>query len=92
MRAAYASGDWEAGSGIETYVGFKIDIDNNGSFDGFGWIGVIVDESGPLPTITLTRWAYTDDGSSIAAGQVPEPASLMLLAAGAGAMGLRRRK
>jgi len=92
MRDAYAGGDWEPGSGVETYVGFKIDIDGNSSFDGFGWIGVIIDDPGSNPTITLTRWAYTDDGSAIAAGQVPEPGSLMLLASGAGAAAFRRRK
>ncbi len=97
MRDAYAVGDWQGvpSNGVDpSYIGFRIDIDNDTVFDGFGWIEVIVSDpgGGVLPTITLTRWAYTDDGSTIAAGQVPEPASLMLLAAGAGAMGLRRRK
>jgi PEP-CTERM motif len=95
MRKAYYGGDWQGvpSNGVDpSYVGFKIDIDNNGTFDGFGWIELIVDDPGSLPTVTLTRWAYTDDGSTIAAGQVPEPSALMLLAAGAGAMGLRRRK
>ena len=75
-----------------SYIGFEIDIDNSGSFDGFGWIEVIVDDQGWQPDITVTRWAYTDDGSTIAAGQIPEPSSLALLAAGAGALAFRRRK
>lgn len=95
LRDAYSGGDWQGvpSNGVDpSYIGFRIDIDNDTVFDGFGWIEVIVDDPGSLPTITLTRWAYTDDGSTIAAGQVPEPSALMLLAAGAGAMGLRRRK
>ena len=92
LRDAYAGGDWEAGNGVPSYIGFKIDIDNNASFDGFGWIEVIVDDPGSLPTITVTRWAYTDDGSPIAAGEVPEPGTLALLAAGAGALAIRRRE
>ncbi len=97
LRDLYAGGDWQGVpyNGVDpSYIGFKIDIDNNGTFDGFGWIEVIVSDlgGGSLPTITLTRWAYTDDGSTIAAGEVPEPSTLALLAAGAGAMGLRRRK
>ncbi len=92
LRDAYAGGDWEPGTGVETYIGFKIDIDNDNSFDGFGWIGVIVTDTGSQPDIVVTRWAYTDDGSPIPAGQVPEPSTLALLAAGAGAAGLRRRK
>ncbi len=91
LREAYQGGDWEAGNGVPSYIGFKIDIDNNSSFDGFGWIEVIVDDPGTFPTVTVTRWAYTTDGSPIAAG-VPEPGSLALLAAGLGAAALRRKK
>lgn len=91
LRDAYQTGDWEAGNGVPSYIGFKIDIDNNSTFDGFGWIEVIVNDGGSFPDITVTRWAYTTDGSPIAAG-VPEPGSLALLAAGAGALAFRRKK
>jgi len=95
MRATYAPGDWQGvpSDGVNpSYIGFEIDIDGNSSFDGFGWIEVIVSDPGSFPDITVTRWAYTDDGSTIQAGQIPEPTSLALLAAGAGALAFRRRK
>ncbi len=101
MRSSgYTPGDWEAGNGVPSYIGFKIDIDNDSSFDGFGWIEVIVNDPDPTdtsnrPDITVTRWAYTDDGSPIAAGVagvVPEPSTLALLAAGLGAMALGRKR
>jgi len=92
LRDAYAGGDWEAGNGVPSYVGFQIDLDDDGSFDGFGWIEIIVDDPGSNPGITVTRWAYTTDGSPIAAAEVPEPGALALLAAGCGAAALRRRR
>ena len=93
MRLAYEGGDWDGvPNGSPSYIGFEIDIDNDTSFDGFGWIEVIVTDPGSNPDITVTRWAYTDDGSTIQAGQVPEPTSLALLAAGAGALAFRRKR
>ena len=100
MRSSGAPGDWEAGNGVPSYIGFKIDIDNDSSFDGFGWLEVIVNDPDPTdtsgrPDITVTRWAYTDDGSPIVAGVagvVPEPSTLALLAAGLGAMALGRKR
>lgn len=92
LRDAYYASDWEPGAGVPAYIGFKIDIDNNSSFDGFGWIEVVVTDPGTFPDITVTSWAYTTDGSPIVAGQIPEPSSLALLAAGAGAFAFRRKK
>jgi hypothetical protein len=97
MRDAYQPGDWELGGG-NTYVGFQITGLATGTGSGFGWIEVMVADPSlttPFPvTATVKRWAYTDDGSWIAAGggAVPEPSSLALLAAGAGALAFRRRR
>ncbi len=97
MRDGYETGDWEAGNGVPSYIGFKVDINNDTAYDGFGWIEVIVNDPDPLdsgnrPDVTVTRWAYTDDGSPIAAGAVPEPGTLALLAAGLGAMAIGQRR
>ena len=89
MRAAYQVGDWDGvptnygqypyntGSDV-SYVGFEIDLDNDTTPDGFGWIEVIVRETAwnpaaptfiSHPELIVTRWAYTDDGSTIEAGE-----------------------
>ena len=65
-----------------SYIGFEIDLNTNGTFgdpdDGFGWVEVIVREgiewnpNNPGVTshadVEIRRWAYTDDGATIAAG------------------------
>ena len=55
----------------------------------FGWIGVDITNDAVL-TGQVTGFAYENNGGSIPAGAVPEPAGLALLALGAPAL-LRRR-
>lgn len=66
----------------------------------FGWIRIQVDFEPPSVDfafgrplgVTVYEFAYeTEANTSILAGAVPEPGCLGLLAAGLGAMGLRRR-
>ncbi len=58
----------------------------------FGWIRVDVDNA--AGTFLVKDWAYEDvPGAGIAAGVVPEPGTLGLLAAGsAGLLAMRRRR
>jgi hypothetical protein len=72
------------------YVGLKWDI--GGGNVRFGWarVDVTPDNNG---TATLFSFAYEETPNTpIAAGAIPEPSSLALLAAGAGAPALRRRR
>ena len=73
--------------GEGNYLGYRFLIDGNTHY---GWVQV--DVSADLLNATITGIAYeTTPGLGIAAGAIPEPTSLALLAAGAGALGLRRR-
>ena len=78
-----AGGDF---SGPGQYLGVQF------SFSGqthYGWVGVEVNGS----TGTIRDYAYeSSPDTAIAAGVIPEPSTLALLAAGAGAVGLRRRR
>ncbi len=58
----------------------------------YGWIRVDVNQA--AGTFVVKDWAYNDvSGAGISAGQVPEPATLGLLAAGSlGLLAMRRRK
>ncbi|TWT47552.1 PEP-CTERM sorting domain-containing protein [Botrimarina hoheduenensis] len=58
----------------------------------FGWIRVTIDNAGG--TFVINDWAYNSTpGEGLLAGQIPEPGSLGLLAAGAaGVAALRRRR
>lgn len=73
------------------YAGIRLDI---GGSTHFGWVRIKTEYVGGASTLTGTifDWAYeTTPDTAIAAGAIPEPTSLALLAAGAGALALRRR-
>lgn len=61
--------------GVSSYVGFQISGLSTGTGTGFGWIEVIVREvihpgftNYSHPELQIIRWAFTDDGTPIAAG------------------------
>ncbi len=67
----YGSGN----PGTPSYVGFQITGLSTGTGSGFGWVEVVVREgtipgfqNPSHPEIQILRWAFTDDGSPIAAG------------------------
>lgn len=84
----------------DKYLLFKFtNQDLTGDPTNYGWVKLSATRTGGDRTgmsVTLTAWAYQDDGSKIAAGAVPvpEPATDAALAIGgalvAGAAGLRR--
>ena len=72
--------------GVATYLGVRFDP---GDGLHYGWIGVT--RTGL--ELDAFAWGYeTDPGVPIAAGAVPEPGTLALLAFGAGAAATRRRR
>ncbi|WP_428387015.1 PEP-CTERM sorting domain-containing protein [Mucisphaera sp.] len=73
--------------GTGGYIGFQFDIDGSTHY---GWAQVDVTLT-PQEAV-ITGYAYeSTPNTGIVAGAIPEPTSLALLAAGAGALGLRRR-
>ncbi len=63
--------------GVPTYLSVRFDL---GPGYQYGWIGVVMDEDYLLDAFA---WGYeTEVGASIAAGAVPEPGTLALLACG----------
>jgi hypothetical protein len=72
----------------DAFVGFSFPI---GGINHFGWVRV--DVNNVAGTFLVKDWAYQDvAGRPIGAGQIPEPGTLGLLAAGAtGLLALRRR-
>ena len=53
------------------------------------WAEITLQSDGIL---TVERWAYDDAGGSIAAGAIPAPGALGLLALAGGAAGIRRKR
>lgn len=81
-------------AGNSTYLGFKFTSNNPegnvGTVPLYGWARVNFTSGGPA---NLVSYAYETSGGSIAAGAVPEPSSLSMLALGAfGLTQLRRRR
>jgi len=77
-------------TGNPTYVGAKFQLGSGGPIF-YGWIGVDINNATSL-TGNVTGYAYENSGGSIAAGAVPEPSGLALLAMGAPFLLRRRRK
>ena len=79
---------WPPGSAQRGYIGLEFELADG---DHYGYFDVNV--SGSSPGIGIYGWGYeTQAGAPIIAGAVPEPSSFMLVAAGAIAIFLSRRK
>lgn len=89
MASASANPNAEFINATDGYVGLSFGTSPNLRF---GWIRVDVDSANA--SFTIKDWAYeTEPGVSINAGQVPEPGTLGLLAAGAaGVAAMRKRR
>ena len=74
--------------GNTQYIGVRFRVNDTGD-DRYGWIGIDITNAADL-TGVVTGYAFEDTGEPIAAGAVPEPAGLALLAIGS--VGLLRRK
>lgn len=75
----------------DSYAGFLFEDTSNVLH--WAWVRLSVDKIND--TMTVYDYAYETDASNVsdlAAGVVPEPGMLGMLAAGLGALGLRRRK
>lgn len=85
-----AGGDFYNFVGTDKYVGLKWDV-GGGNFN-YGWARVDVSAANN-GTATLLSFAYeSTPNAPIVAGAIPEPSSLALLAAGGGALVLKRRR
>jgi len=76
--------DGELSSG---YIGFTFDTDLGDAV--YARAKVTLQPDGIL---TVERWAYDDEGGSIAAGAIPAPGALGLLALAGAAAGIRRKR
>lgn len=70
------------------YIGLEFPINATSHF---GWVRVTIDNA--AGTFVINDWAYNDTpGEGLFAGQVPEPGTLGLLAAGAAGLAAVRRR
>jgi hypothetical protein len=78
-------------AGATGLLGFRFTSNNLGGPAGtlYGWARLSVGTTGDG---NVVDWAYEDTGAPIAAGAVPEPSSLGLLAAGAAGLAQWRRR
>lgn len=100
LSAGIADFDFQGGAFGNNLIGFRFDIPG-GSMH-YGWAELFIDDgtgTGDRGDVTITEWAYEDtadcaitvgqtSGDNCASGSVPNPGTLLLLAAGAA--GLRR--
>ena len=81
------------GSGSEVLWGFGFGLGDGdfytasefGTFGGgpalLGWVHLSVENSSSIAKITVIDWAYSDvAGETVAMGQIPEPATLLMVA------------
>lgn len=82
----------EFNSATDAFIGLSFPIGGNApEFIHYGWVRVTIDQ--PSGTFVINDWAYnTVPGEGLLAGQVPEPTSLGMLAAGAAGVLARRRR
>ncbi len=87
VKGNNSSGNWLGGD--RGYIGVRFQLDGN---DHFGWFDIGIEENNF--TTTIFGYAWEDQpGVSIAAGAIPEPGSLQLLALGAlGLLAWRQKK
>lgn len=86
---AATGGNYNFFDGDNLYIGVAFEI---ASQTHYGWVGFEIDSNNPLHG-TIRDYAYeSTPNTAITAGEVPEPATLAMLAAGAGALATRRRK
>lgn len=84
-----ANNNYNFFSGDQKYIGVSFEIAGETHY---GWIGFEIDSTSPLHGI-VRDYAYESvPDTGIVAGEIPEPNTLALLAAGAGALACGRRR